>query len=512
MIDETVPSSKALIASMSDQCVCFETDESVDVFGENATITVVFDNATTNPAGEFFAIFGKTFQTDNATAFTYDTFRASVAGQASAENFANMLRKNVFSLDRDIDVVDAGGGTYHVVITAKQSGEDLDYVMIQTGLSNPYPIVNLNIGVAVEFVPGYEIQWRLMAYDSNGDAQVLSPIQFIKPGYDYRTNAIVNPPCLNLSSLTNELTRSPLLDLSLTNMFFSEGQYMYFYVNFWGAYLNGSTVELLELNTSTPWHTVNASVKIGEDFSEFYWKAAPYRFLTNMHSDCLCRTGMVHLYIYVNNTNPIVPVSPGNTLFWARNINGSRSYEPYETGVLVVPVNMATVGTYAVKVEVVELNGLGVVQNAIDISETLVFNVGGCGECTERMFFLNSKGGYDPIDMFKVDLESVVDSGYVICKEVSCGSEDRGYKQLVEEGYEEITLSTRPMKLSEENLEWFKEFKVSETKLILWKIDGTEYLRRFLVNYGTFNIWKSDGVLKVTITGRFSNSIDIVTE
>lgn len=511
MVTVTVPTNKGVYPSRQDHCICFNTDEFRLTSAAEATLSVSFSPGVTNPNGEILKVFGKEFITDDSTSFTQDTLDTSVDTQQAAENFMNMLQLNVFSKDMDISLLDQGPLGWSVVITAKKKGNNDTYLDFDfSGLSNPYVVTSFSSGSDASFLPGYEIQWQLFDINDNE----ICGVQFIQPCYNEDTDTVIQPPCLNFENLISSVLFSPLPDCDKINPTFIDVQHNTFKLCFWSAYDSGSGKVFNQLNTSSEWKVINAALEYNEDFSEFYYTGGTYRFLTNKPEKAYCQSQCDFLYVWLETSqHDIFPISIGEETSWALNINGIRTLVDYQTGVLCIPINLS-VGVYDIKIEAVavDTNFGNIVTNQVDVTETFNITVKDEG-CNEKIFFLNSKGTYDSVDCFKIITESIVTSGFQICKEVECGSEDKGFTQITDESYEQITLSTRAFKFSNDMLKWLKEFKASETKLILWNDkQGREILRRFIVDYGTFIVWQNDGAITVTMKGRFSNNLKVVSE
>jgi hypothetical protein len=506
--------------------VCLKSDSYLITAATAAQFVAEID-AVVIPLGSVFTFFGQTFTTGIAN--TYNTFIWNATdGSQTAINIIEAFSKNAL-ISGMYTYTNVGGTNTVLTVTWKETGLNSDFTF-DGDVSN---WLVRSSGTDAVYQEGYQFNYELWQTNPNGDLFPILPSQSCEP--ILKTDGTSADTCIEFQYDIRQL---------LQTTFFWRNQTIQFDKTAWGRYLvrygdqktktQGCGVDFMGVAYTPSFEVINAVCQSYEVqplpyfFNGKAYKMAEYdhrlttpaKFLTSRPRDknnkiYVCKDEYINLWFYIPSSNL------GN--FYEVVITYFNSFEsqigtpstytninPQGERIMVIPASVnnfisppSTAASYSVQVFF----------DNLPVSEILTF-VSSCDCCTEQVFFVCDKLGYDTMKFSRVESRSINVNQSEICLDVPCGgtiSNDlqSGIKNVNTEAYETFTLISEKMSFNDANLDWFIQFKKSESRYILRKTsDENDEAFGLILSSGDVQIYQYQDSIQLSVTGQYGFSLD----
>lgn len=515
-------------------CVCFQPDDAVSQIGTKAAALLAADTGfVSNVNGEKIFILGQEFTVSDATPFSYNTFDGTdpVLFQTNAFNLYSAIKQNHFF--KDYDVYFISGATFFVIVIENcETGPIEDATIDDSGLTASASLGTVVFqGVSLTLVDGYDILYQL--YCDNGTKYVsVCPEQAVSALSD--PDGLELEICVDFSYELSRLVRTTIPTLSQSVIYDDtiKKTVVVKYGNKVDAVDCG--VDYKDFFTSPEYEIVNAAFQNDDEL-----KFDPYCFDSILETikfmsarpriSTICSDSYQWLWACLNLNDFFEPFTPIVRYYLVREefLNGVSLGETTTQigttdGVIVVPVGTANMegGFTNAPIDKYTVRLTAEVENVIpgildvDITETVTYVLANNCCCDAEFYFLSEPGGYDTICMDEMLSKDLLVEQTEICTEIDCGGTyqqgliNEGKRQINTNAREQMTFVTRGYQRSEEALNFFTQFKKSESRFVkITDKQGNTQIRQFLVVPGGIQIFSKDQKLQLAVTGYFGSDL-----
>jgi hypothetical protein len=507
--------------------VCLNTDSYLLSAASAAQFRAEFDLSPI-PIGEVFVFFGQTFTVGTVNNHNTFIWSSTDASQTAANLLTAFSRNALLSEMYNFNYISSGATITELLVIWKEMGFNSDFTF-----SGDMPNWLLrSSGTNAIYQEGYEYIWELWGRTPTGVTFPILPVESCTPLIT--ANGDTSDLCIEFKYDIRQLLKTTFFWTN-TTIAFDHTCYGSYRVKYGSQQTKaqGCGVDFLDVNY-TPYFNVCNAICQPYDLPSFagqflggvdgrlwdydHTKTTLAKFFTSRPRDnkgviTICKDEFINLWFYLPLDTPfyIVIIEVFNA---AGVAIGSQTFNPINSvneRFMVIPASPMNLPSMNVLAKQYRIT---VQSDGIPVSETLRFRIDDCVCESEQVFFVGDKLGYETMKFTRVESVSINVNQSEICLDVPCGGtlRDRvtnGFSNVGTEAYETITLVSDELAFNENNLNWFMQFKKSESRYILRNMsDGTQQPFSLVLESGSVQIYQYQDTVQLTVTGRYGFSLD----